>query len=175
MTWGDRWGIFPEEERLSFPCDPVLPTATEVWYRGISVDAPVPVVFRWLCQLRVAPYSYDWIDNWGRKSPRELTVGADHLVVGQRVMSIFELVSFEPNAHLTMRLRNSSFFPSIALSYVSAPVDGHNSRLIVKALVRSEGLRGWLFRPWFARADLVMMKKQLETLKSLAEQSAALA
>ncbi len=171
MTWGDRWGTSPEEELLSFPCDPVLPVATEVWYRGISVDAPAPILFRWLCQLRVAPYSYDWIDNWGRTSPRELTPGLDDLAVGQRVMSIFELLSFERDAHLTIRLRNPSFFPSLAISYVSAPVDEHTSRLIVKAVIQGEGLRGLLFRPWFARVDLVMMKKQLKTLKSLAEES----
>jgi len=107
---------------------------------GISIDAPASILFRWLCKLRVAPYSYDWIGN-----------------------------------HLTIHLRNPSFFPSLAISYVSAPVDEHSSRLIVKAVIQGEGLQGLLFRPWFAPADLVMMKKQLKTLKSLAEESATLA
>ena len=63
--------------------------------------APAEVVYRWLCQLRVAPYSYDWIDNRGRRSPRELTPGLEQLAEGQTVM-IFRLVSFAWGRHLTL-------------------------------------------------------------------------
>jgi hypothetical protein len=117
----------------------------------------------------MAPYSYDWIDHRGRTSPRELTSGADELAVGQRVMSVFELVAFERGRHLTLRLKRTHGFPPVALSYMVVPDDEKTTRLLVKVLVHYEGLRGLLFRPWFARADLFMMKKQLETLKTLAE------
>ena len=47
-------------------------------------------------------FSYDWIDNFGRQSPRELVPGLERLAVGQRVMSIFRLVEFERDVHLTL-------------------------------------------------------------------------
>jgi hypothetical protein len=48
-----------------------------------------PAVVRWLCQLRAAPYAYDWLDNWGKQSPRQLIPGLENLKLGQTVMTIF--------------------------------------------------------------------------------------
>ncbi|MEM8606192.1 MAG: SRPBCC family protein [Myxococcota bacterium] len=174
MAWGDDWHFEESEKAMAFPCDSVLSDKAEAWYRAVSVDAPPDLVFRWLCQLRVAPYSYDWIDNWGRPSPRTLTEGIDRLAVGQSVMTLFELVSFEWGRHLTVRLKDTSVFPPIAMTYMALPDGWGGTRLLVKVLVEYSGWSDVLLRPWFARADLFMMKKQLLTLKGLSERQPAL-
>jgi hypothetical protein len=97
-----EWGSTAAERSASYPCEDLVPGADLELFRAIDISAPVAVVFRWLCQLRVAPYSYDLLDNLGRRSPRELTPGADKLEVGQRIMTIFYLASFEPDHHLTI-------------------------------------------------------------------------
>jgi hypothetical protein len=98
------WGTQPHERALTFPCSQLIPAPDDVFYRGITIQAQPHVVFRWLSQMRVAPYNYDWIDNLGRKSPRRLTPGLDDLATGQEVMQIFELVDFARDQHLTLRL-----------------------------------------------------------------------
>ena len=84
-------------------------------------------MFAWLCQLRVAPYSYDWIDNWGRRSPRERDPALERLEVGQRFMTIFRLEEFERPHHVT--LWHEGVFGKVAGTYATPP-----GRLVVKLL-----------------------------------------
>jgi hypothetical protein len=165
------WGSTGAERALAFPCDRHLAPFDDALFRAVDVDAAPAVVFRWLCQLRAAPYSYDWIDNGGRESPRALTPGLDELAAGQRVMTIFDLVDFEPGRHLTLVLRRGSgLFGDIAATYLVAPRERDHARLVVKLLVRyPAGAVGWLARTLLPWGDLVMMRKQLLTLKALAE------
>lgn len=174
MSVSETWGTEPEERRSSFPCESLLPHIDAELYRGITINAAPQAIFRWLCQLRAAPYSYDWIDNGGCRSPQELTAGLEQLEIGQDVMTIFTLTSFSPNEHLTIRLkpsrRGSSMFGDIAVSYLIVPQTGDVCRLLAKLVVQHpRTLRARLlgkFLPW---GDLIMMRKQLLNLKRLAE------
>jgi hypothetical protein len=166
------WGTTAAERARPYPCDGFVERLDAACWRGVTVRAGAATVFRWLCQLKVAPYSYDWIDNGGRRSPRTLTPGLEQLAVGQPVMRIFELVAFEPGRHLTVRTRGFApgLFPLVAVSYVVAPAGPDETRLLAKlAFQVRPGPLAALARRLLEWGDLVMMRKQLLTLKALAE------
>ena len=168
----EAWGATEEERAASYACDSLIDSADRVLHRAVDVDAPPEFAFRWLCQLRVAPYSYDWIDNFGRRSPRRLIRGLDELKIRQRVMTIFRLVAFEPGRSITID-SETAVFGRVVATYLVSPRADNSSRLVVKlAFKSSAGLYGSLLRNLLPVGDLVMMRKQLLTLKKLAEQDA---
>jgi hypothetical protein len=171
-----EWGSTAAERALRFDCDEVIAAPADVLFRAVDVEAAAPILYRWLCQLQVAPYSYDRLDNGGRRSPQTLTPGLEELVPGQRMVSIFRLHSFEPGRSLTIVSRGR-LFGHVACTYVAEPAGRARSRLLVKMLVDyspigpARAAMRWLLPP----GDLVMMRRQLLNLKGLAEAQAATA
>jgi hypothetical protein len=166
------WGSTAEERAEPFPCDALIAGPRRELFRAVDVDAPADVLFRWVCQLRAAPYSYDLLDNLGRRSPRELTPGLDDLAPGQRVMTIFRLVSFEPGRSITVA-STTKLFGHVAVTYRVVPIDEQRSRLVVKlAVARRRGCVASVLDQLLPAGDLVMMRKQLLTLKARAEHAA---
>lgn len=163
---GSSWGVNSNEQNLAYPCDRFIERYDALYYRGVTIHATPEVIFRWLCQLRVAPYSYDWIDNFGSSSPKILTPGTDQLVLGQRMMKSFKLVDFELEKHLTLLVKDttpksesrlefmlSRLYGNIAVSYLIVPSKIPNScRLLVKIIIQyPTGILGRLisiFLPW---------------------------
>ena len=166
MTPAANWGASAEERSLALPCDLLLPAAPLRLHRAIGIDAPSSAVFRWLCQLKLAPYSYDLLDNFGRRSPRRLTPGAEDLAVGQRFMTIFSLSSFAVDQQITLLARRT------AVTYATI-AERHQTRLLARVLFDAPGPRPLALFSGHALAigDLVMMRKQLLTLKALAERA----
>ncbi len=166
------WGSTPGERESVFPCDALAGPGALACWRAVDVHAPPPVLFRWLCQLREAPYSYDWIDNRGRRSPGTLTPGLDELEVGQTVMGMFSIASFERVRHLTLRTAGGR----VGTFFVTYRVDSHGPdrcRLVVKLVAELPGgLVGRALAALFPWADLVMMRRQLLNLKWYAERGA---
>lgn len=174
MSIAHIWGATADERARPYPCDRWIDHADASYFRAVTVRAPAGRVFRWLCQLRVAPYSYDWIDNGGRRSPRALTPGADDLALGQPVMRIFQLVEFETGRHLTLRLppgrRAARRFGEVAVTYLVEPRGPESCRLVAKVAIRYRPGFAGAFARWFLPwGDLVMMRRQLLNLRALAE------
>jgi hypothetical protein len=168
------WGATPAECAAHYPCDDLGFTQDDTYFRAVDVAAEPALVLRWLRQLRVAPYSYDWLDNFGRRSPPRLTPDLEPLTEGCRVMTIFRVVAVAPDTgDLTIRLASApgrALMGDFAGTYRVAAAGTAGSRLIAKVLVRyPDSAYGRLLRRAMPRLDLVMFRKQLLTLKRYAE------
>ena len=131
------------------------------------------MTWRWLCQVAVAPYSYDWIDNRGRRSPDTLTPGADRLELGQTMAVVFRLTSFDDGHHWTAITtpRGRRLFGPVAMTYAAEP-DGPGSRIVCRIAAAARGPLGQVRAHALAWGDLVMMRRQFLNLKALAERDA---
>jgi hypothetical protein len=161
MFPGEVWGATAEERAAKLPCDDIFPGGLAA-DRAVSVDAPPSLVWAWLCQIRLAPYSYDYLDNFGKKSPPVRTPELTNLEVGQRFMRLFTLASFERDVHVTIKSKR------VATTYAVRP-EGDGTRLVARAVYNGPNIIG---RP-LGLIDLIMMRKQLLNLKAHAEKEHA--
>ena len=169
------WGATEAERAAIYPCDRFLPSAQHTFFRVIDVDAAPAVMYRWLQQLRVAPDSYDWADNFLLPSPSRLTPRAERIAIGQRMMHVFSIVALEPGRSLTLGPRSRvavALFGSLYGTYLVTPRASGGSRLFVKVIAKyPRSFYGRLvggIMPWI---DFWMMRKQLQRLKAYAERA----
>lgn len=179
LPWA--WGTTPADLARSLPVDAVLPERGEgagvAMDRAVPVAAPAPLTWRWLCQTAVAPYSYDLVDNLGRRSPRELTPGAERLEVGQRMLGVYQLLAVDEGRSWTGVTTASASRPlgPIGVTYAVVPDDDAGAgpcRLVCRMTARGATRPQRLRAAALAWGDLVMMRKQLLTLAALAERDA---
>ncbi len=170
-----NWNASDVEREQTYPCDALIANPQHAFYRAVDVMAPPALVYRWLQQLRVAPYSYDWADNFALPSPPELTPRAESIAVGQRLMHILRITAFEPGRSLTAIAANRSaraLFGELAGTYTVTPT-ATGTRLFVKVNASyPRSLYGRLVgrvMPWI---DYAMMRKQLLRIKGFAERDA---
>lgn len=166
LPWA--WGATDPEIDDDYPCAGLVPEPAARMVRAVDVAAPAAHVFRWVAQLTQAPYSYDLVDNLGRRSPRTLTPGADVLAPGTPFVMIFEVVGVMPGREVTAvgRPGPTRRFGPMACTYRVTP-RGPHSRLIARLDLTATRLA--LPIAW---GDLVMMRKQLRTLAACAERTA---
>lgn len=165
-----NWGAGGSELTDSYPCERCVSTPQLRLLRAVTIDADPAIVFRWVCQLKVAPYSYDWLDNWGRRSPRQLTPGADQLAVGQ-LMLVVRIVEYDDGQQITgvSTPAASRLFGTFGLTYRVAPLSDGRSRLVACLAMAHGSKLASLRADLMAYGDLVMMRKELLTLKECAE------
>jgi hypothetical protein len=159
---GDRWGVTDEEITRRYPCDDLVTSPVLEAWRGVTVRAAPEQVWPWIGQIRLAPYSYDLVDNLGRRSPQQLrglpdpVPGEPFTTAGTRRLG--RILSVDPGRALTGRIAG------VVMSYVLVP-QGEQTRLLLKLAAPG----GRWYAPLLSVGDLVMARRQLLNLKSLAE------
>jgi hypothetical protein len=165
---GDRWGVTPAETQRRYPCDELVPDPVLEAWRGVTVRASPERVWPWVVQIRLAPYSYDCLDNLGRRSPQQLR-GLDDPRPGECFTAAFggrpvgQVLAVSPGEHLTGRIMGA------VASYVLVP-DGMSTRLLMKLVMRCDRA----LAPLLSLGDLIMARRQLLNLARLAEQQTAI-
>lgn len=162
---GAVWGVSDAERSLRFACDEFVKAPVLCAWRGVSIKAPAAQVWPWVTQVRVAPYSYDWIDNGGRRSPPTL-LGLPEPEVREPFTTsagrkLGQIVDVEPGRSLTGKILGA------CMSYLLVPAASACTRLLLKVAMD--------VNPVVAQAvclgDLVMARRQLLNFKRLAEAS----
>ena len=178
MSLFTNWGSKPEERKLPFTADRFVKNQNGRYFRAVDIDAPASLVYQWICQMKVAPYSYDRLDNKGKQSPQCLTPGVEKLTIGDKMMTIFNVDHFIPNKEVTLTMDvppkpYDAFYVPTAITYRILPArDGlkDHCRVVVKYVASwKHTLLGQVERLFIIVADFIMMRRQLLNFKQLAE------
>ena len=160
---GDRWGVTAAEVERRYPCDELVPSPGVQLWRGVTVAAPAAAVWPWVRQLQLAPYSYDLVDNLGRRSPQDLRDlpeprSGDRFSHMAGTFGVGRVLAVTPGEQLTAAVMGA------VMSYVLVP-QGEATRLLLKVVVERDS--------WWSRlvavGDWPMARRQLLNLKRLAE------
>ncbi len=188
-----RWGVSDEEVAQAFPGQDIVPGGKRSATMATTIDAPPERVWPWLLQMgtdRGGWYSWDHLDNFGRKSAGRLHAEWQDVAVGSRMngkadgSQYWEVAALEPERFLCLRisldLKGRQFDPAgprprlftdSTWGFQLKPLSGGRTRLIVSGY--------WAFSPAFLRPVLsflalepshwVMQTRQFANLKRLAE------
>lgn len=168
-----NWGSTPDEIASALPGDELCPGARIVATRSISLASPPEHVFPWLRQMgfgRAGWYSYDLLDNLGRRSARSIVDEWQHVSAGDTIPggpAEFEATIVDPPHSLVICLLAKGRIGrriNFTLAYDLRP-DGGGTRLVTRARAKIDLPGGVLLeRLILEPGDGIMVRKQLLSL-----------
>ena len=166
---------------LSIPCffidslPDISNTDCRELLRCIEIHADASDIFVWLKQLRIAPYSYDFIDNRFRKSPDYIIENLPPLKVNTHYLLAFHIFEFEENSFIVCRFCEP----------INPPVNLYMKDLYFEYRIVKQGtktklwckIKGYFntdisskgFFFIFSVVNKIMMARQLKNIKKLSE------
>lgn len=164
----EHWGATGDEIAGEMPGDDLVPDATLVATRSITLDAPPAEVFPWLRQMgfgRAGWYSYDLLDNLGRRSATRIHPEWQDVHTGDPVPGgpiDFRAAIVEPPDAYVLALVNRRI--GFTLAYRLDP-NRRGTRLVTRVRARIDAPGGRLLeRAFLGPGDGIMVRKQLLTL-----------
>jgi len=168
-----NWGATEAEINGPVIGDDLCPLARASATRCIDIDAPPDAVFPWIRQMgfgKAGWYSYDWIDNLGRRSATRINPQWQDVHTGSPVPGgpvAFEAALVDPPRNYVLRTVPSGRLMSrmcFTLAYELRHVPG-GTRLVtrMRAYIDIPGGR-FLERFVLLPGDGIMLRKQLRTI-----------
>jgi hypothetical protein len=163
----ERWGATDDEVAGPLVGDHLVPTARFVATRSITLDAPPETVFPWLRQMgfgRAGWYSYDLLDNLGRRSARRIHPEWQDVAEGDPVpagpIDFVAAVVDPPHAFVLATTPRSR--TAFSLAFELRPDGESRTRLVTRARVRIDAPGGRVLeRCLLGPGDGVMARRQL--------------
>ena len=173
----ERWGTLPHEPSLPIPGDELITQPAMSATRAIVIDAPPEDVYPWFAQMgpgRAGWYSYDWIDNRGVESAREINpewvvTGPGASMAGMAGIG-FDIVDAVPGRHLVISVATNRPL-AFTMGYLLQRWGTNSTRVLVRVRGASLG-RSWqspLIRFALGPGDFVMVRRQLLGVKERVE------
>jgi len=167
------WGATDDEIRGPVVGDDLVPDARLIATRSISLSATPDAVFPWLRQMgfkRAGWYSYDLIDNLGRRSARSIEPRWQNVNTGDRVPAgplDFEAALVDPPRAFVLCLGSpggGARRVQFSLAYELRPETG-GTRLVTRVRARVNLPVGRLVERFaLGPGDGIMLRKQLLSL-----------
>jgi hypothetical protein len=176
----------PDEKMRHLPGDDLIADPLQSLTHAITVRCAPEQVWPWLAQMgagRAGWYSYDAIDNGGKRSAERVIPELQTIEVGYLLPWLpgategFILLACEPGHALVLGALAPDGSPIVTWAFVlEAQTDG-TTRLIVRArgsrAYRFQGLPEWVTRRVVPAGHFVMERRQLLGIARRAELAAA--
>lgn len=172
--WQLTWGATAKEVSRRLPSDDLVPSPTFDATRAITIAAPPERVWPWIVQMgvtRAGWYSYDLLDNLGRRSARRLIPEFQHLEPG-------DIVPMSPDGKQGMKVYSVDAPHSMVWgepggttwAWQLDAVEPDSTRLITRVRSRYRWLSPSIaFSALVEFADIWMMHRMLLNLRERAE------
>jgi len=177
----EHWGATPEEISRPMPGDDLIPDAPMSATRAIDLDCPPAAAFGWLTQMgfgKAGWYSYDLIDNLGRRSATTIRPEWQVIEPGQPVpggpVDFTAAIIDEPRAFVVSLLgqrlaaHRIDFTLAFELNPGAAPpmAGDAGTRLVSRARANIDGPIGRVAVPMLCVGDGIMVRRQLIGIRS---------